>query len=189
MKLSILILTIPGRHRTLDKLLSQLNKQFTDNKLIPFEDYEILIQSDVEKTIGEKRNDLLNRARGEYIAFIDDDDMISDYYIKSFIEGYDYSPDCYSLRGIITWDGQNPELFEHSIRYSAWATTENQIKYERFPNHLNFIKSSIAKQFSFQTINHGEDRDWSYQLHEAQALKKEYFIDKIIYNYQYIQNK
>ena len=76
MKLSILILTIPNRKRMFDKLISELNNQFTDEKFIPFEDYEILIQSDTDKTIGEKRNELLQRARGEYIAFIDDDDMI-----------------------------------------------------------------------------------------------------------------
>ena len=73
MKLSILILTIPNRKRMFDKLISELNNQFTDEKFIPFEDYEILIQSDTDKTIGEKRNELLQRARGEYIAFIDED--------------------------------------------------------------------------------------------------------------------
>ena len=189
MKLSILILTIPNRKRMFDKLISELNNQFTDEKFVPFEDYEILIQSDTDKTIGEKRDELLQRARGEYIAFIDDDDMIGEDYVKCFVEGYEYKPDCYSLRGVITWDGVNPELFEHSIKYNEWATTGNAIKYERFPNHLNFIKSDIAKKFRFKALNHAEDRDWSYQLNEAKVLKKEYFIDRIIYKYQYIQNK
>ena len=43
-----------------DKLISELNNQFTDEKFVPFEDYEILIQSDTDKTIGEKRNELLD---------------------------------------------------------------------------------------------------------------------------------
>ena len=189
MKLSILILTIPNRKRMFDKLISELNNQFTDEKFVPFEDYEILIQSDTDKTIGEKRNELLERARGEYIAFIDDDDMIGEDYIKCFVEGYEYKPDCYSLRGLMTWDGINPELFEHSIKYTAWATTGNTIKYERFPNHLNFIKSSIAKQVKFPHLWSAEDRDWSHELNRRQLLKKEYFIDRIIYKYQYIRNK
>ena len=107
-----------------DKLISELNNQFTDEKFVPFEDYEILIQSDTDKTIGEKRNELLERARGEYIAFIDDDDMIGEDYIKCFVEGYEYKPDCYSLRGLMTWDGINPELFEHSIKRSEEHTSE-----------------------------------------------------------------
>lgn len=189
MKLSILILTLPNRKKLFDKLIGELNNQFSSEKFVPFVDYEILVQSDTDKTIGEKRNELLQKARGEYVAFIDDDDMIGEDYVKCFVEGYEYSPDCYSLRGVITWDGVNPELFEHSIKYTAWNTTMNNIKYERFPNHLNFIKSSIAKQFNFQSLNHGEDKDWSYQLNEAGVLKKEYFIDRIIYKYQYIQNK
>lgn len=189
MMLSILILTISGRKHLLKRLLHELSKQFHDNKLEAFVDYEILIQSDEDKSIGEKRNNLLQRARGEYIAFIDDDDMISETYISFFIKGYEIKPDCFSLRGVITWDGVKPELFEHSIKYSAWQTTNNYIKYERFPNHLNFIRTSIAQQFDFPLINHGEDKDWAAKVFESGLLKKEYYIDEIIYNYQYIQNK
>lgn len=189
MMLSILILTIHSRKKLLQRLLHELSKQFHENKLEAFEHYEILINSDEDKTIGEKRNDLLQRARGNYVAFIDDDDIITGSYIKSFVKGYELQPDCFSLRGIITWDGQRPEVFEHSIKYTAWQTTDNPIKYERFPNHLNFIKTSIAKQFTFPTINHGEDKDWATQIFESGLLKKEYYIDDIIYNYQYIQNK
>ena len=39
-----------------------------------------------KRSVGEKRQDLLNLAKGQYLVFIDDDDRISDDYISSIIQ-------------------------------------------------------------------------------------------------------
>jgi hypothetical protein len=54
---------------------------------------------------------------------------------------------------------------------------------------LNCIKASIAKQFKFPEINHGEDTQWATQIKESGLLKKEVYIDKILYHYQYVTKK
>lgn len=186
-KLSILICSIAKREKMLKSLLEKIDEYkfnyFKEDEI------EILIDKREGLTTGAKRDFLLNTAKGEYVAFIDDDDMITDSYFKEIRKGIDGGFDCCSLRGVMTWDGVKPELFEHSIKYNAWNTTLNNIKYERFPNHLNCIKSSIAKQVKFDNITIGEDRNWSYELHNKQLIKTEYFIDSVIYNYQYISNK
>jgi len=185
--LSILICSIPKRKAMLNRLLNQIadysKDYFSETEL------EILIDESIDKTIGAKRDRLLNKSNGKYIAFIDDDDSITEHYFKEIRKGIDGNYDCCSLRGVMTWNGGNPELFEHSIKYTAWNTTRNIIKYERFPNHLNCIKSEIAKQVNFNELNHGEDKDWSYKLNETGLIKTEHFINEIIYNYQYITNK
>lgn len=184
MILSVLICTVESRNTMFNNLLIELKKQ-TDGKSI-----EIVYHLDNgEMIIGAKRNNLLQGAKGEYVCFIDDDDEIGSDYIKLIMDGLQHKPDCLSLRGIITWDGNTPELFEHSIKYKAYATTTNAIKYERYPNHLNVIKTSIAKQFKFPEVNHGEDTDFANQLFKSGLLKKEIYIDKILYHYKYIQNK
>jgi glycosyltransferase involved in cell wall biosynthesis len=165
-----------------NKLYAELYKQC-------FGKHIEVIYDDMGGTIGEKRNRLLSDANGEYVAFIDDDDTVASDYVDTLLMALSTSPDCVSLRGVITWDGANPELFEHSIKYSAYATTTNPIKYERYPNHLNCIKASIAKQFKFPEINHGEDTDWATQIKESGLLKKEVYIDKILYHYQYVTKK
>jgi glycosyltransferase involved in cell wall biosynthesis len=163
-------------------LKTQILKNQNKNKI------EILVDNS-NNTIGAKRNNLLEKSKGEYIAFIDDDDEVSSDYIDSLMNSIKSKPDCVSLRGVITWNGSNPELFEHSVKYSAYATTTNEIKYERYPNHLNCIKSSIAKQFKFKEINFGEDTDWATQIFQSGLLKKEVYIDKVLYHYKYIVNK
>lgn len=186
MILSLLIPTIDDRREMFENIYVQLQSQIL--KSVFKNDIEIVIDNS-SKTIGEKRNNLLEKSKGKYVAFIDDDDEVSSDYIDTLMNAIKQKPDCVSLRGVITWNGSNPELFEHSVKYSAYATTTNEIKYERYPNHLNCIKSSIAKQFKFKEINFGEDTDWATQIFQSGLFKKEVYIDKVLYHYKYIVNK
>lgn len=183
MKLSILICTVPQRADFLQRLYNILIPQKVD-------EVEILVSESVNISIGEKRNALLESAKGDYIAFIDDDDRISDNYISLILKGIDKGVDCCSLRGIITEDGRNPQIFEHSIRYKEYSTDEaREVVHERFPNHLNAIKSSIAKQFKFPHIDVSEDTNWAYQIFHSGLIKTEHYIPQVIYYYEYRRNK
>lgn len=185
-KLSIMILTIDSRKEVFDKLYDIFFAQAMDAKEL----CEIIYECDGgEMSKGQKRNILLEKAKGEYCAFFDDDDMPSDDYIEKVLDAIRSGVDCASLRGIITFDGKNPEIFEHSIKYDKWETLDgakaDEVKYLRYPNHLNAIKSSIAKQFKFPEINHGEDKSWSDAVYESGLIKTEGYIDSIIYHYLY----
>ena len=82
MKLSILICTLKGRDEYLNRVLQVLEPQKTD-------DVEILIESDERQmTIGQKRNKLLDRAIGDYICYVDDDDLVSVDYIEKILNFY-----------------------------------------------------------------------------------------------------
>lgn len=143
-----------------------------------------------EKSIGTKRNELIQMAKGKYIAFVDSDDDITTNYIDLIMEGIAHDVDCCSLRGVITWNGEKPEVFEHSIRYDAYRTNETGVpKYERYPNHLNCIKKEIANDFKYPEINHGEDTDWATQVFKSGRIKTEHYIDAVLYHYKFITNK
>lgn len=180
MKLSILIPTIKKHQPLLLVLLQELSRQIEPYLV------EILIDDNEFDTTGTKRNRLLDMATGEYVAFFDSDDSPSANYIELLMEGINKGVDCCSLMGNYTVDGNFDGVFEHSIKYSEWKTTENGVKYERFPNHLNCIKSTIAKQFRFPEKNFGEDFDWSTQVHKSGLIKTEHYIPEIIYYYNYI---
>lgn len=179
MKLSILIPTIVGREKQYNSLIESLEPQLTDQVEI------CVLKDNREMTIGAKRNILLHVAEGEYVAFIDDDDKVSHRYIVLLMGAILSGCDCASLRGEYylkgTWNG----LFEHSLKYKEWKTNKNgsQIKYERYPNHLNMIRADIAKQFLFPELNHSEDYLWAKQIHESGKLKTEFYIPDVIYHY------
>lgn len=188
MKLSILIPTIRRHTRLFEILHRDLWQQ-----IYPYsQKIELLIDDNEYDSIGLKRNRLLDRSRGEYICFIDSDDHISKNYISLVMEGIDKSVDCCSLKGVITTNGQHAAFFEHSIKYPAYRTNEaasyeaGEIKYERFPNHLNVIKSEIAKLFRFRDKSFGEDTDWATLVHRSGLITKEHYISEVIYYYQYV---
>jgi len=174
-KLSILICSLSSRADKLQRLMTVLQPQVNDA-------VEILIKTDNgEMTIGAKRNLLLEEATGEYIAFVDDDDLVSEDYVKKILEATESKPDCCGIQGIITFQGQSPRMFIHSLKYKEWFEQNNV--YYRCPNHLNPVKREIALLVKFPELNFGEDKDYSNRL--VTLLKEERFISGVIYHYLY----
>ena len=188
MLLSILIPTTQSRMNMTMSLVDSILDQIERGNYVGL--IEIIpLWDQGEKSIGTKRNELIQMAKGKYIAFVDSDDDLAKNYIELLMDGIAKGVDCCSLRGIFTQDGQDPQFFEHSIKYEYWSTTDNAIKYERPPNHLNCIKKEIANQFKFPEIMHGEDRIWSEAIKVSGLIKTEHYIDSVLYHYKFITSK
>lgn len=187
--LSILIPTLSSRSEQCLSLVDRLLDQVERGNYIGLAEV-VTLYDNGEKTIGTKRNELIQMAKGKYVCFVDDDDDITSNYIDLLMEGIAHDVDCCSLRGVITWNGEQPEVFEHSIKYDAYKTNDTGYpKYERYPNHLNCIKKSIANDFKYPEINHGEDTDWATQVFQSGRIKTEHYIDAVLYHYKFITNK
>lgn len=178
-KLSVLICSLTRRMHMLDRLLDRLGPQTN-------QDIEILIMSDDgEAPIGKKRNQLVEKSTGEYVCFVDDDDLISENYIAKIIEAVKTSPDCVGIHGIMTTDGGSPRHFKHSLQYRDWF--ELRGIFYRNPNHLNPIKREIVLKEKFPEVNHGEDSAFSHAI--LKHLSTEVNIDEPIYFYEVRSNK
>lgn len=172
--LSILICHLKSRKEMLDRLLLRLSMQTVGRSV------EIKVDGDDgEKTIGRKRNDLLFSAKGEYVAFIDDDDDVSDDYVSSILAAIETKPDCVGIEGIYE-DGHIKAPFKHSIQFQGWYTGTDA--FYRTPNHLNPVKTSIAQQVGFPSKNFGEDHLYSDAI--RRGLKTEVYINHPIYFYK-----
>ncbi len=62
----------------------------------------------------------------------------------------------------MTVDGENPQRFEHSIKYDGWYTKDG-VHY-RTPNHLSVVRCELARKVGFVSKNVGEDHDYSMRL-------------------------
>jgi glycosyltransferase involved in cell wall biosynthesis len=179
MKFSILICTLDKRQTHLERLMKILQPQIT-------EEVEVLTEKDNgEILIGAKRNKLLERASGSYVAFIDDDDRVDAQYVSKILSAIETEPDCVGIEGIMKTDGRNACKFIHSLRYREWF--EKSGVYFRNPNHLNPVKREIALSVKFPELNHGEDHDYSKRLLEH--LTKEVYINGPIYFYDFVSAK
>jgi hypothetical protein len=175
--LTILIPTLPARKHFYDKLTTHLLAQLERN------DYhgDVILTPDISTdcSIGVKRNRLMDTVWTDYACFIDDDDRIADNYIKLVMDGIATNPDCCSLNGIITTDGKDHKPFIHSIEYTEFF--ERDGVYYRCPNHLNTIKTELAKQCPFPDWQRSEDSNFAFQLRDKGLLKTEYKINEVLY--------
>ena len=86
-KLSILIPTLKSRFKTLKAQVDRIEYQRQQKPV------QLLWLGDNKSiTIGTKRNLLLDISSGEYICFVDDDDIISDNYIESILKAIEDNP-------------------------------------------------------------------------------------------------
>ena len=175
---SVLICTIPLRKNMFIDLLNRITLLKQSTKL----SIEVLFDCRLNISIGAKRNDLLSRSNGSYSCFVDDDDKITDDYFK-VIEESELKYDCIQLNGIFYNNGIKNKPFYHSLKYDKWFEDNNA--FYRNPNHLNPIKTSIAKQIGFTDKNFQEDYDFSKKLLESGLIKTEYQHDKIQYLYMF----
>lgn len=175
-KLSILIPSLNSRKDKLQQLMDALRPQKKDN--VEF----MVLPDDGQMSIGQKRNMLLMQSHGEYVAFVDDDDMVPNDYVDRVLKGLMTNPDCTSLTGRIVFSDGYSRPFVHSLRYDRWIDDHENKVYYRPPNHLNAIKREHAVKVGFPQINLGEDRHFSVNI--RQYLKKESWIDGEIYEYR-----
>lgn len=173
-KLSILIASIPSREMMLNQLVDFIGLQGGD--------VEVLTDNNLGYNIGRKRNLLLERATGEYIVFVDDDDTVSGDYVGLILKGIEEKPDCLGISGVISVNGGEPRQWHISKEYGLWY--EQDSVYYRTPNHISPVKRELAMQVGFKEISHGEDYDYSMRL--LPLLKTETIIKQNIYNYAYI---
>jgi len=177
--ISFLIPTISGREDALQRLVASLHERL--KRLAPDLRYEISLGFDNrELSIGLKRNQLLQGATGKYMAFIDDDDEITDAYIEDLQETVRGEFPVMRLRGQLAG-----YTFTHSLENPIDGMMARGDVFLRPPNHLNPMWTDVAKLVPFRDATRGEDLDWTIRLSRSGSLKREYVSDPSRLHYIY----
>lgn len=174
-KLSILIPTIPERTKSLANLLEVLSGQMRPGVEI------VTINDSKEITLGAKENELLKAARGEYVVFVDDDDMVKANYIEKIFEGIEKDVDIVQIKTDYFVSGVWTAHIIFKIG-QPWVTSSQRLLLRgcsKFCPH----KREIAMRIMFQDINFVEDRPYAFGL--DQICKTEHIIDEPVYEYRY----
>ena len=147
-KLTILILSLPNRLEKLDRIYRKLSKQVITRPV------QILYLGDNKSmTVGEKRNMILSIAKGRYVCFIDDDDLVTDDYIESIFKAMEVDPDVITFNVEKTISGKDKKL--HKYYYQNGRSvylSPDRSHYKMLPNHLSVWKKDvITKDFPHKT--------------------------------------
>ena len=177
-KLSILVCTIEKRKQLLDNLISIIQPQLDNNLQV-----ECVVVSDKgTMPIGMKRNILIGEASGEYICFIDDDDIVGNDYVERILNALQSSPDVVVFDAFRFENGKPDRVVKYGIEYAKDYHDKNA--YYRLPNHLMVVKKDIADKVPFKPKNFGEDSDYAQRL--KPHLKTQERINEILYQYLYV---
>lgn len=193
-ELSILICSLESRKETRTALLEGLRKQIeehyieaTDHPNYLLKKYigksaEVIVCTDNKQmSVGAKRNLLLKEASGEYIAFIDDDDVVSFDYVSRLLEKIQLKPDCIVFNVARYANGKPDRMVSYGIEHKRDHNTPQM--YYRIPNHLMCVKKSIALQVRFKEISFGEDA--IYAIGILPLIKTQERIEKSLYAYYF----
>lgn len=197
MKISILIPSLVSRSENLTHLLSILLPQIGDYtynfypgnnyNVDVYSGYEVEILIDIDNKLvstGEKRNRLVNSAKGDYIVFIDDDDEVPGYYICSLLDAYESNADCFAINGKMTTDGAKEIKWRLSKDYENVTIKENGVDvYLRKTNHITAVKREIALLAPFPNKSNAEDKSYSDAINKF--LKSEFVISLPMYHYKF----
>ena len=176
---SILIPTITGRESRLYVLLQTIKER--QERICPSLKIEIRLSFDNrEKKIGSKRQELLMGAKGKYMSFVDDDDLLTDAYFEDALATIEGNFHVCRLRGQM-----NQYTFTHGLENTLNRPMFEDNVFLRPPNHLNVMLTDIGKLFSFKDAIRGEDLDWTIQLAKSSLLKTQYTSDPSRIHYIY----
>lgn len=180
MKWSILILTMPERSFLLCRLLKNLIPQ-----LEPWPDIELIVKTfDERYSLGENREQLRKMATGEYLNFIDDDDLITDNYvvaIRPLLDGIDYI----SFPVQSYTDGQESWKFDYSLKCSGPYGVMSQF---RDISHLHPMRRELSLAVPMEG-GREEDIRWANRLRELGIVRTEHHISETLYIYLYLTKK
>ena len=183
-KLSILIPSTPNRvANKMLKLFTSLEEQVA--KLSNPDDVELLVFLDNKRrSIGYKRESLLYIARGDFVAFMDDDDVVHDFYIEEAIKAINVNSDV----DVITFKEyiyiNNSPRYELTFELGYPKNDSVQIpNAKRPPWHCCFWKRKLAQKYHFPDLMYGEDWAWASEINKE--ARTSYHIDKFMRTYIY----
>lgn len=173
---SILIAMIPERYSSAHGLLFSL---LETQKVARRPDVELIaLMDNRRRTVGAKRNALLDMAQGEYVSFIDDDDMVAENYVDKLVATIAKARKLEPPTDVIVFPQRAtlaPSGVIHECTYSlqhyrnrkpeerrVLQKTEDQgvLSWTGPPAHTMVWRRKLIEAVRFPEANFGEDVHW-----------------------------
>lgn len=182
--LSILTPAVPSRIRQLDRLCDKISRQIGDRLV----EHLVLIDNK-RRTVGAKRDALLRAARGKYVAYVDDDDAISDDYVAEILEAAKKDPDVITFQQIARIDEEMRaiefKLGNPNEEFKIWRPEDGleMPMIRRNAWHVCAWRRTLAMFSRFPNSSYGED--WAYAAFLCKMAQSEVHVPKVLHYYNH----
>lgn len=142
---------------------------------------EVLTDVDMgESTSGIKRQRLLERASGDYVCYVDDDDEVSHDYVRSVVSATELKPDVVTFDMRVDIDRRRRESW--SLRLGPDMRWRGVMS----ANHLCAWRRDIATRVAWHPLlGYGDDQMWYKPLMMSGLVKREIHVPRTLYSYVY----
>jgi glycosyltransferase involved in cell wall biosynthesis len=177
--LSVLIPSVPSRREMAWKLFDKISEQALDDD----ENVEVLLLLDNKtRSIGKKREALVQISKGDYVAFVDDDDDVAPDYVKELtIEAFLPGADVVVFPTTCTLNDGPTVTVEHDISYPNEQYSPAGFRRSAWQMHA--WRGDLARATPFPDLNFGEDWPWCEAM--LKHVKTQAKIDQVLYHYRY----
>jgi len=171
----ILMASIPHRHDRLVPLLAELDRQIRPGMKLRIS-YDNLVLP-----VGEKYRRLLESSAAEYVCNLEDDDWIAPDYVERITAALIRRPDYVGFPVKWTSDGRPMIPITHSLRYSGWENTPNELT--RDIVQFNPLRRELADLGQWAASNN-PDAEWAAGVRASGLVRNEAWIGEPMYYYQ-----
>lgn len=141
----------------------------------------ICVFDDGKLTSGVKRQIALDASSGKYICYVDDDDEVSEYYIRCLLCAAESNADILTFKLTYSTEGA---LFKEYWTFGLYKNFRRAGL--MCANHLCAWKRDIAVLVAWDPLlGYGDDRMWFEPLHHAGLIHTQYHTNEFLYRYKY----
>ena len=178
--LSILTPTIPGRESQVTALQEKIESQIGTQYGVPIVEH-LTLSDNRARSIGAKRQALVDIARGKYIAFCDDDDDVSGDYVARLLEAAESNADVITFKQQAIYNGRKSEIV-FGINNPEEQFNDNGTTL-RAPWHVCAWKREVVAGCLFGESNYKEDLVWCHQARKR--IRTGHHIDAVLHAYRH----
>lgn len=141
----------------------------------------LVLFDNCQRSIGAKRQALVDIARGQYIAFVDDDDDVSPDYVESLLRAAETGADVITFLQRAIYNGMESEV-HFGVNNQDWQFNPGGITL-RAPWHVCAWRRERVEGCLFGESNYGEDLVWCQQARKR--IRTAHHIDKVLHTYRH----
>lgn len=132
--------------------------------------------------IAKTRNRLFRESKGDYLTFLDSDDIYLSDKVKKEVEFLETHPDYSAVYCNLRYffDGEPNKFFKHQYAFPSGDIFAELLKKQFITNTALMLRRAVVDKIGYFNENTREVEDWSYFLKMAKAGMLFGFIDEVL---------
>jgi glycosyltransferase involved in cell wall biosynthesis len=143
----------------------------------------LLLLDNKARSVGLKRDALVQSSRGEYVAFVDDDDDVDHNYIELILDAASSHPDVIVFDTLVSLNDGPIVRCSHDLDFPN--DQYNPAGFRRGAWQMHAWRGDLARSVHFPDNVHAQAEDWPWCEALGKLARSSVKIPRALYFYRY----